>query len=813
MKNLLAALLCVAAMGSCGCRAACADTLLVPEALERSGTTSAIYEIDAPGGGVLSVEWTDGSGRIADRQRINVGPFQRRVIIPLDLRRALEVHNSLQARLDRGGVAGTIVKASFVARPPADAWSDYQILMWQNHTAAQYRTLRTLGVTGAMLYAKSGVIDPAGVRARLDGDMPFYLENIATDLLAPYHLASSNARFEAAVKLFLQDPSSTAAFIRDPSLSDPVWLARLDSRLRAVVKAMSPYRPLFYNLGDETGIADIAAAWDFDLSAPSLAGMRKWLAKVYPRLDALNAEWGTSFKSWAEVTPMLTAEALRRSDDNLAAWGDFKAWMDLAYAHALQTGTDALHRADAKAVSAIEGVQVAGWGGYDLGRVPNAIDLMEFFNVGGNIEIAHSINPKLIVLSTSFGDGDGELHRLWREILLGARGHVIWEDGPLFLDGDNAIGPRGREAARYYPELRGGVVAQVMASTAGRDRIGVLYSQASFRTQWLLDARRDPKPWTDKRTPGDDNGAWRQSLNRVIDGLSHVGVQPRFIASDTLEKGVPAQIRLLILPDSVAMSEREVTAIKAFVGGGGHVVAIGEPAQFDQHSRRLAQPGLAGIHHLLRFPAELQGDAAPPVVRASLVRVLHEAGIEPGLTLSHPDGTPVDDVSIRHLRNGGVELYGLLRDFRPNLSLEPVVVTMAKPAVVTDLRGHRAFGRAAQFEVTLATDVPTLLAVSDQTYPALRVRGPDHARVGDVVQFNLASDGRTLADNPVAQAELLDPNGTALVDAGRNLRMPGGVATWTIPLAFNMPVGHWTIRITDILSGVTINRDLDVRAR
>jgi len=52
-----------------------------------------------------------------------------------------------------------------------------------------------------------------------------------------------------------------------------------DSRadLISVARAHSPYRPLFYDLGDESGIANLAAFWDFDFSDQSLAEMRVWL--------------------------------------------------------------------------------------------------------------------------------------------------------------------------------------------------------------------------------------------------------------------------------------------------------------------------------------------------------------------------------------------------------------------------------------------------------------------------------------------------------------------------------------------------------
>ena len=94
---------------------------------------------------------------------------------------------------------------------------------------------------------------------------------------------------------------------------------------------------------------------------------------------------------------------MRRTDGNFAAWADFKAWMDVAFADALRRGTDAVHAADPSALAAIEGAQMPGWGGYDYTRLAHAVDVMEVYDAGENLSILRSFNPRLIPLTTSFG--------------------------------------------------------------------------------------------------------------------------------------------------------------------------------------------------------------------------------------------------------------------------------------------------------------------------------------------------------------------------------------------------------------------------
>jgi hypothetical protein len=275
-----------------------------------------------------------------------------------------------------------------------------------------------------------------------------------------------------------RDPT---VLIRDPSLSDRRWVAKVEDRLSRDVNVMKAYRPLYYSLGDETGIADLSAFWDFHFSVSSLAAMRDWLTDRYASLDSLNREWGSAFTGWEQGMPMTTQEAVGRSNQNFAGWADFKEWMDVAFARAVESGTAAIHAADPHAVSAIEGGQIAGWGGYDYSLLAVNVDAMELYDFGDNVETVRSFNPDLIMLLTSGGRGAVEEHRIWREVLRGVRGLILWDEKNEFVDVDGHTAKRGSEAAPFFAELRGGLVALLINSHRHTDPIGVVYSPASMR--------------------------------------------------------------------------------------------------------------------------------------------------------------------------------------------------------------------------------------------------------------------------------------------------------------------------------------------
>ena len=477
---------------------AIADQLVVPQAVERNQPIEVVYRFEQPatGSGFLDVDWNDVDGRLVERRRI---PFELadapQVGFSLDARRAVTMKNLLTVDLSLDGVDQLGNKfrrenretESFIASPSDIPWWDFQIIMWQVHDRAGYAALKRLGVTAGMLPIDHGAHSfvTEWIEPLLDADLRFYLENIATDFYSSYHRWSGdrpvNWRFIETKKRYWENPLDPKALMREPSLSDRVWLEEVSDRLIRNVRGLQPYRPLFYNLGDEPGIADLAAFWDFDVSEASLTGMRDWLQERCGSLDALNQEWGSDFSRWEDVMPMTTREALQRSDENFAAWADFKEWMDVAFARAIEKGTLAVHAADPEAKAAIEGAQIPGWGGYDYSRLAASVDAMEIYDHGDNVGIVRSFNPKLIMILTSGGYGPYESHRLWRETLHGFRGLILWDEKHEFVDENGHVGEWGRKAAPFFAELRGGLGALLINSRRHIDPIGVLYSQASRR--------------------------------------------------------------------------------------------------------------------------------------------------------------------------------------------------------------------------------------------------------------------------------------------------------------------------------------------
>lgn len=579
---------------------------------------------------------------------------------------------------------------------PAGAapWEPFQLIMWQDQTPARLAGLARLGFTAAKLNGNGG-IDPAVLIMRRSAGLPYYVENIATDFYAPYHRWQPGkpvtALFDAAKAALRQDPSGTGVFQRSPSLSDPAWRQRVAARLGVLVRAQRGDRPLFYNLGDETGIGDLAAAWDADVAPPALDAFRAWLGTVYADVLALNRQWGTGYGRWNDVMPELTNAALRRVDGNYSAWEDFKAWMDVAFTDAVQMGTDAVHAADPAARAALEGGQLPGWGGYDYSQLAGTVDVMEVYDEGNAAALAQAFNPGLTVLRTSFSAGPRDAHAAWRSLLQGGRGMVVWDEADDVVRADGSPGPRGEELAQLVAELRD-VTPVLWRMHPEVSNVAVLYSQSSFRLGWLMDRQGDPGRWWERDAEREyDDNAWRAARRQVVDRLGALGIAPRWLARAGVEQGgLRDGIRVLLLPHVIALSDAEVAEIAAFRARGGMVLADTEPGLFDGHGRRRAGAPLAGV-------AELPAGMRPGTPAEAFAALLPPAPVQ----VLAADGQRASGLEVRLFRDGASRLIAL-QVAQPFASPGPVTVRWSGAASVVELRTGAVLGRGEQ--VTLVAD-------------------------------------------------------------------------------------------------------------
>ncbi len=854
MKRVrLIAFFCIAAS-----TAFAAQIILPSTTVGRSGVIVATYRTGSQvsGKGQAHLRWTDALGRVVEERTMPVAlTDELEFSFPIDLRKTVAMRNDLNVHFtfDGANLKGAVHRdeeatATFIARPPDAHWSDYEIIMWQQYPARLQPALKKLGITGGQYNGRSQTPPEAFV----SNDMRWYAENIATDFYSEYHRwrpdRSTDWLFRQLKEVWKKDPNNREAFKRHPSFWDPVWRERVHDRLVESAKRFSPYRPFFYSLGDESGIADLAAFSDFDFSDISLERMRDWLRTQYATIDALNQEWGTDFPDWNNVMPPTTHEAMLKPGDNFAAWGDFKEWMDISYADALEMGRKAIEEVDPQAFVSIGGGQRPGWGGYDYARLSKALTAIEPYDIGNNVEIVRSLNPKMPMVSTGFASGPQEQQRVWRELFHGHRGLIIWDDKHAYVQDDGQPGERGAAAGKYYNEIRDGIGSMIINSTAVTEPIAIHYSQASMRTDWMLARRPEGDAWLDRgaRTDRTDDEFLRLRES-WIEMIEDQGMQFRFVSNEQMAGGglLKNGYRVLVLPRSNSLSSAETAAIREFIAQGGTVIADGEPGAFDEHSRRLPASPLAdlfGGDHTQPLTTHTFGKGKAIFIHADTLpyltdRLLGKEGathklvgdllrqdVQPEVPVTDANGNAVVGVETHLFRNGGVTLVTLLSsplqrvnelgppDFRSNERFEkPVDVTVTLPASawLYDARSGKSLGEKKELKVTVEPYEPVILVASPTPLPKLQVAAPAEAKRGTIATFGIAAEG-TPAATHVVHVDVLNPQGERQLSYSGNVLAKQGHAAKDIPLAVNDPAGTWTVRLHDMLSGQVETRTLTV---
>jgi hypothetical protein len=533
------------------------------------------------------------------------------------------------------------------------------------------------------------------------------------------------------------------------------------------------------------------------------------------------------------VIPETTRQAMARTDNNFSSWSDHKEWMDIAFSRALKMGVDAISSVDPNAYVGIAGAQMPGWGGYDYWRITRAVTALEPYDIGNNIEIIRSLNPTLPFITTSFARGDWERHRIWYELLHGARGHIIWDDkNDGFATKDAKPAERGLEVAGYYNEIRNGLGELLIASTRQEDPIAIHYSQPSMRTEWMLAERPKGEAWVDRTSSTERMDSeflrLRESWCKIVEDL---GLQYNFVAYEQVERGELAKggYRVLILPRSTSLSEAEAREIRAFAASGGLVIADGVPGRFDAHSRLLERPLLDGMkmttfnvlpyyqQRVLSKEGELHRKAQ---------EIFDGQKIRPRFAVKGADGQPIVGVETHVFRNGTASIVGLLTnpqmrvhelgppEFQSNERFEktrPVTLSLPAEMYVYDIRAAKSLGRVKELTLQLGPYDPAIFAITPEPVPALQLAAPTRATRGELVNLSLSFDGAAPAAKQVFHVEVTNPAGELQYQYSGNVLAPGGAASKQIPLALNDPAGTWRIRVKDVLSGQERSLNLEVQ--
>jgi hypothetical protein len=307
---------------------------------------------------------------------------------------------------------------------------------------------------------------------------------------------------------------------------------------------------------------------------------------------------------------------------------------------------------------------------------------------------------------------------------------VIWDPDDHFVHPDGSIGPDGRAATPFMDVMKSNAASLIVASQRVRDPVAVVYSPESYRLQWLTDHRAMGASWT-RLGSEDENAdnAVRVARRRAVGLLDQLGITPNFVSDAQVAEGrlEQANDRIVILPQTLALSAEAADAIRAFVKAGGILVTEGEAGTFDGHGRRLSQSQLSTLLNGTNPRAfALHGDDKAALEQFG--QALEAVGIAPEVRVAKT--TPGDPASVEHYvyRNGELTVLALLADPLSNeaQSGSKTSLSLRRRSYIYDVGTQQLLGHAKEISVSVDSVRPMVLVLSTEPLAAETCRSLLH---------------------------------------------------------------------------------------
>ena len=640
-------------------------------------------------------------------------------------------------------------------------------------------------------------------------------------------------------------------------LNSPAYLERQEGEIARLVPPWVPFSPMSYYIYEEPSLTCYEDAMDLCFSEFCLSRMRAWLKGEYATLEGLNREWGTQFSRWDEVVPDTTEEAQQRG--NYASWADHRSFMEKTYADNYAYVRQLLHRHDPQGLVLLSGTQESSpHNGCDYYQLNQILGHLNPYTGGNQLEFHRSFNPRLRM---SAGSGYGVHGRRALYNLYSGLFHGFWAGAYIFwqysiLNPDWQFSHSAQDIQKALAEIKDGGIARVISSAArDNDGIAIHYSYPSIHATWIPDGRTTGPDQNPSVNAGPTGRKFRSNRDGWVNILKDLGLQFDFIARQQIEAGelIKRNFRALILPFSVAITEKEIGEISKFVKAGGVLIADGQAGVMDGHAKWLARGSLEELFGVSRSsPAREQQIASSEPeaqVRASegkalatlqgipvlivnrhgkgtaiylnfflssyvedrrdrkegrwkelLSRALSQVGIKGSFQVLGGGGQPLDSFLLVSYRAGSARYLGILKNDDSQVSSQPLGVELDQPYQVYEVRKKAYLGRTARISDSIRTAEPKLYALLPAPVRGIRIASNAAARRGAKLSYRITVDADR-GFNPVLLVRVFNPAGSLVREYSENLEAKAGVASSGFHLAMNEPQGTWKVLATEAVSG------------
>lgn len=363
---------------------------------------------------------------------------------------------------------------------------------------------------------------------------------------------------------YKKEEKAKFSLIRRPCLSSPEYKKYLNA------PAQRKFGPTY-----KLGAIDVMGAdesnsivnWDGCFSIHCQREFRNFLKKEYGTLAALNKSWETAFTKWDDVVASTAEEA--RKMKSFASWLDHRTFNDRNLANALAKLVKNLKAADRRLIYSLSGTQNTNpWNAWDHYLMTPSLESLNSYPGEQTVQQRCFAKGRFTNSPWDGYDKKWEIssYMCLKALMDGSSGVSFY--GNFTIDPAYNISPGGERLIRAYSPWTNGTAEAVMRSTFKSSPVAFHYTPASIKADWFIGL--------DKMRQLGTEGF------RLLQQDSFLPYD--YVAYGQMEKeGVPARYRVLVLPLSAAMSDKEITAAAEFVRKGGTLVADLMPGYYDQH--------------------------------------------------------------------------------------------------------------------------------------------------------------------------------------------------------------------------------------
>ena len=474
------------------------------------------------------------------------------------------------------------------------AWPSWTFMPWTHQWTIGYnddsgRWSLAHGYNGAFI-DRDGIAAEGSKTGRLDWidkfGLRFYVDHAAGK--GVLHLWDGDK-----VKPHLDELHGTGL---RPALLNAATRAQLETLLRKHIGAVkSSSNRAAYALDDEVSWGHFVHPTMWQVTDDTTAYPR-WLEEVH----GTNAPKRDRWVSYDDIRTKLATWSIAEFDASplMDQW----SFNDSQWANFLGGLVEFSNSLDPVTPCGIVGGQMpSAFGGYDYAKLMRKVQFIESYNLGSSQAIIRSFNPRnaLSTVTTLFHkSSDDDVWQTWYYLAHGNRGHIAWVE--RWFDGTTPK-PWHAEVAPTYLEAGKKIGPLMTGAEWKHDGVAIYYSHASIQLGWILDAEAHGKTWINRNA--DERLSSAAHVRRAWENmLRDSGLQYSFLSYvDVIQRGVPPEYRVLILPACLCLSDAEARAIRAFCERGGTVIADYLPGVWDQHGKGRAGGGVLdemfGVKH------------------------------------------------------------------------------------------------------------------------------------------------------------------------------------------------------------------------